>query len=136
MRSILLVVVITPGSAVDIGVIGEVAEDVQLAFIRAIPLLHVFQILDIKHVIASFLKLVYYSTRGKGSGWLYDITKNGHLKLCIKSNPLRRYAQDSPSLHILGYLSEAREGGVSMRVVVVKFPKALCGLMRRIFGMN
>ncbi len=37
---------------------------------------------------------------------------------------------------MLDYHPAAREGVVSMRVVVVKFPKALCGLMRKIFHMD
>jgi len=37
---------------------------------------------------------------------------------------------------MLIYLPVAREGVVSVRVVVVKFPKALCGLMRKIFHMD
>lgn len=37
---------------------------------------------------------------------------------------------------MLVYHPAARKGGVFMRVVVVKFPKALCGLMRKIFHMD
>ena len=44
--------------------------------------------------------------------------------------------QDSPLSHMLVYHPAAGKGGVFMRVVVVKFPKALCGLMRRIFHMD
>lgn len=42
---------------------------------------------------------------------------------------------DLPS-HMLNYIPPWRKGVVSMRVVVVKFPKALCGLMRKIFHMD
>lgn len=37
---------------------------------------------------------------------------------------------------MLMYIPPLRKGVVSMRVVVVKFPKALCGLMRKIFHMD
>ena len=46
------------------------------------------------------------------------------------------HEQDSPISHMLVYHSAAGEGVVIMRVVVVKFPKALCGLMRKIFHMD
>ena len=46
------------------------------------------------------------------------------------------HEQDSPPSHMLVYHPAVRKGGVFMRVVVVKFPKALCGLMRKIFHMD
>lgn len=33
-------------------------------------------------------------------------------------------------------IEATRKGAVFMRVVVVKFPKALCGLMRKLFHMD
>ena len=50
--------------------------------------------------------------------------------------PWKLHEQDSPLSHMLVYHSAAGEEVVIMRVVVVKFPKALCGLLRRIFGMS
>ena len=44
--------------------------------------------------------------------------------------------QDSLLSHMLVYHPAARKGVVFMRVVVVKFPKALCGLMRKLFHMD
>lgn len=44
--------------------------------------------------------------------------------------------QDSLLSHMLIYHPAAREEVGFMRVMVVKFPKALCGLMRRIFHME
>lgn len=44
--------------------------------------------------------------------------------------------QDSLLSHMLVYHPAARKGVVFMRVVVVKFPKVLCGVMRRIFHMD
>lgn len=41
-----------------------------------------------------------------------------------------------PPFHMLGIDSSGEKGAVFMRVVVVKFPKALCGLMRKIFHMD
>lgn len=49
---------------------------------------------------------------------------------------LKLSEQDSLRFHMLVYHPAARKGGVFMRVVVVKFPKALCGLMRKIFHMD
>lgn len=37
---------------------------------------------------------------------------------------------------MLNYIPPWRKGVVFMRVVVVKFPKALCRLMRKIFHMD
>ena len=37
---------------------------------------------------------------------------------------------------MLNYIPPWRKGVVSMRVVVVKFPKALCGLMRKLLHMD
>jgi len=37
---------------------------------------------------------------------------------------------------MLNYHPAVGKGVVFMRVVVVKFPKALCGLMRKIFHMD
>lgn len=41
-----------------------------------------------------------------------------------------------PSFSYAGINPAMRKGAVFMRVVVVKFPKALCGLMRKIFHMD
>ncbi len=41
-----------------------------------------------------------------------------------------------PSVTYAGLYPPLRKGVVSMRVVVVKFPKALCGLMRKLFHMD
>lgn len=46
------------------------------------------------------------------------------------------HEQDNLLSHMLKYIPPLRKGVVSMRVVVVKFPKALCGLMRKIFHMD
>ena len=43
---------------------------------------------------------------------------------------------DSPLCHMLIIDSAVRKGAVFMRVVVVKFPKALSGLLRKIFHMD
>lgn len=49
---------------------------------------------------------------------------------------LKLHEQDDLPPHMLNYSPPWRKGVVSMRVVVVKFPKALCGLMRKIFHME
>ena len=49
---------------------------------------------------------------------------------------LKLHERDDPPSHMLNYIPPWRKGVVSMRVVVVKFPKALCGLMRKIFHMD
>ena len=46
------------------------------------------------------------------------------------------HEQDNLPSHMLIHIPPLRKGVVSMRVVVVKFPKALCGLMRKIFHMD
>ena len=43
---------------------------------------------------------------------------------------------DSPLSHMLVSEPAVRKGAVFMRVVVVRFPKALSGLMRKIFHMD
>ena len=49
---------------------------------------------------------------------------------------LQMHERDDLPSHMLRYIPPLRKGVVSMRVVVVKFPKALCGLMRKIFHMD
>ena len=49
---------------------------------------------------------------------------------------VKLHEQDKLLSHMLGYIPPWRKGAVFMRVVVVKFPKALCGLMRKIFHMD
>ena len=69
-------VVVPLGSGADIGVIGEVAEDVHLADIRAVALLHLHEIFGLKHFISSPIRtLVYYCAEKNGRVDLYDITK-------------------------------------------------------------
>ena len=46
------------------------------------------------------------------------------------------HERDNLPSHMLNYIPPWRKGVVFMRVVVVKFPKALCGLMRKIFHMD
>ena len=46
------------------------------------------------------------------------------------------HERDNLPSHMLVYIPSLRKGVVFMRVVVVKFPKALCGLMRKIFHMD
>lgn len=48
----------------------------------------------------------------------------------------KMHEQDNLLSHMLKHIPSLRKGVVSMRVVVVKFPKALCGLMRKIFHMD
>ena len=50
--------------------------------------------------------------------------------------PQKLHEQDNLPSHMLNYIPPWRKGVVFMRVVVVKFPKALCGLMRKIFHMD
>ena len=66
-----------PLSGVQIGVIGEVAEDVKLAGVSAGLLLHLNEAVVLKHFISSPLrKLVYYHARRNGRVNIYDIAKN------------------------------------------------------------
>lgn len=79
-------VVVPLESGIDIGVIGEVAEDVKLAGVSAGLLLHLHEAVGLEHFISSPLrKLVYYYADKKGSGGLYDITKKKYRFLCKKT---------------------------------------------------
>ena len=66
-----------PLSGVQIGVIGEVAEDVKLAGVSAGLLLHLHEAVGLEHFISSPLRrLVYYHTKENGRVGLYDVAKN------------------------------------------------------------
>ena len=73
-------------SGVQVGVIRDVAEDVHLAGVSAVSLLHLDEAVVLEHFISSPLRvLVYYRANKNGSGGLYDITKIDTVFLCIKT---------------------------------------------------